>query len=121
MVHVAVFRVEGAPVAHKKSLRRPPRWAAAVLRQRPPVPGERGRHHQTVLNTVEEWLVAVTNDPSKSPKPHVYHMHTNDFIVTGMGAWDYQKGVLNYTRIKADGTTRDHSICYCMRRWVKLY
>lgn len=69
--------------------------------------------YQAVLNTVEEWLVAVTNDPSTFLEPHVYHLHTNDFLVTGQGAWDYQKGVLNYTSIKANGTTRDYG-CRCM-------
>ena len=29
-----------------------------------------------VLGTVEEWLVAVTNDPSNNLEPHVFHVHT---------------------------------------------
>lgn len=31
---------------------------------------------QGVLGTVEEWLVAVTNDPSNNLEPHVFHVHT---------------------------------------------
>lgn len=38
---------------------------------------------QTVLGTVEEWLVAVSNDPATFLEPHVYHLHTNAFVVTG--------------------------------------
>ena len=41
---------------------------------------------QTVLGTVEEWLVTVSNDPATFLEPHVFHVHTNRFLVTGRWA-----------------------------------
>ncbi len=65
------------------------------------------RHTQAVVDTTEEWLVAVSNSPTQLQDPHVWHVHTNPFAVVGQGRWDYRFGVVSYESVKANGETKE--------------
>jgi hypothetical protein len=56
-----------------------------------------------VVDTTEEWLVAVSNSPTQLQDPHVWHLHTNPFVVVGQGRWDYRHGVQSHERVEANG------------------
>lgn len=62
-----------------------------------------GDKTQVVVNTTEEWLVAVTNNPTNFLNPHVFHIHTNPIVVVGRGSWDYKRGVTSFEAVNPTG------------------
>lgn len=59
---------------------------------------------QALVDTVEEWLVAVSDSPAQLQDPHVWHVHTSPFVVVGRGRWDYRHGVQSFEAVTANGT-----------------
>ena len=59
---------------------------------------------QAVVDTTEEWTIAVSNSPTQLQDPHVWHVHTNPFAVVGQGEWDYRDGVRSFERVAPNGT-----------------
>ena len=59
---------------------------------------------QAVVDTTEEWLIAVSNSPTQLQDPHVWHVHTNPFAIVGQGEWDYREGVRSLEQVAPNGT-----------------